>query len=233
MGAFHSESQGQLEGLTTQEGTSLVPKLLPPTLDLAGPGGAGGCWRPGGTHLWILKLLRPRGVQGPGEQDWRCPTPIPRADGLNFSPSAQTPESRAQRCLPAAGWGEEGRHRHPHSRTSEGPFYNRQMAGPAGLLSRCDCLTSARTCGYTPTRERPAKVTRAPSSPGLGVMSQCLPDLLCENRKEASPPAGTGQEEAQAPLLRACPTTLPWPGHLSWHGHGSGHGGTPRAPCAD
>lgn len=29
-----------------------------------------------------------------------------------------------------SGSGEEGRHRHPRSRTSEGPFYNRQMAGP-------------------------------------------------------------------------------------------------------
>lgn len=85
-------------------------------------------WRAGGTCLWVLKLPRLRGVQGPGgEQAWCCPTPIPRAGGLNFSPSAQTPESRAQRCLPAAGGG-EGRHHHPHSRTPEGPFYNRQMA---------------------------------------------------------------------------------------------------------
>ena len=195
----------------------------------------GGGWRAGGTRLWVLKLPRPRGVQGPeGEQAWGCPTPIPRAGGLNFSPSAQTPESRAQRCLPAVG-GKGGATPPSPLQNLRGPVLQSPDGGPgpAGLLSRCNCLTSARTCGYTPTRARPAKVTRAPSSPGLRVMSQCLPDLLCENRKEASPPAGTGQEGAQAPLLRACPTARPWPGHLSWHGHVSGRGGTPRAPCAD
>lgn len=37
-----TQSHGAAGRLTTQESTSLVPKLLAPTLDLAGPGGEGG-----------------------------------------------------------------------------------------------------------------------------------------------------------------------------------------------